>query len=55
MFVGLLEGDAAPPSTARSLQLSQIQACTEVYKFSKAFDNVKLLGDEVGGEHTAAM
>lgn len=48
--VGLLEGDAA-----RSLQLSQTQACTEVYKFSKAFDNVKLLGDEVGGEHTAAM
>lgn len=53
--VGLLEGDAAPPGTARSLQLSQTQACTEVYKFSKAFDNVKLLGDEVGGEHTAAM
>lgn len=38
-----------------ALQLSQTQACTEVYKFSKAFDNVKLLGDEVGGEHTAAM
>lgn len=55
VYVGLLEGDAAPPSTARSLQLSQTQACTEVYKFSKAFDNVKLLGDEVGGEHTAAM
>lgn len=53
--VGLLEGDTAPPGTARSLQLSQTQACTEVYKFSKAFDNVKLLGDEVGGEHTAAM
>lgn len=53
--VGLLEGDTAPSGTARSLQLSQTQACTEVYKFSKAFDNVKLLGDEVGGEHTAAM
>lgn len=53
--VGLLEGDTAPPGTARSLQLSQTQACTEVYKFSKAFDNVKLLGGEVGGEHTAAM
>lgn len=38
-----------------TLQLSQTQVCTEVYKFSKAFDNVKLLGDEVGGEHTAAM
>lgn len=55
MDIDLLEGDTAPPSTARSLQLSQTQVCTEVYKFSKAFDNVKLLGDEVGGEHTAAM
>lgn len=52
--VGLLEGDTAPPALL-ALQLSQTQACTEVYKFSKAFDNVKLLGDEVGGEHTAAM
>lgn len=49
------KGTLLPPSTAHSLQLSQTQACTEVYKFSKAFDNVKLLGDEVGGEHTAAM
>lgn len=53
--VDLLEGDTAHPGTTRSPQLSQTQACTEVYKFSKAFDNVKLLGDEVGGEHTAAM
>lgn len=43
------------PLALLALQLSQTQVCTEVYKFSKAFDNVKLLGDEVGGEHTAAM
>lgn len=59
--LGLLEGDAAPrlplplASLALHSWLSQTEACTEVYRFSKAFDNVKLLGDEVGGEHTAAM
>lgn len=55
----VLEGAAAPqprcPGAARFLELSQTEACAEVYRFSKAFDNVKLLGDEVGGEHTAAM
>lgn len=47
-----------PASLALCSRLSQTEAYTEVYRFfffSKAFDNVKLLGDEVGGEHTAAM